>query len=284
MPELSIIIISLFVIIVAVISDLKTLEVPDWINYAGIAAGLGVHIIISLQEWSAWPFASSAIGLGIGFALASIMFYTGQWGGGDAKLLIALGALIGFEPDMFGFGFGFIVNLIICGAIWGLLWSIGIAIKNSRKVWRTFKALRTKKRYMQLRAMSIISTTAILIAAFIITKFEIELFALAVLTFSMGHLTILTKSIELSAMHKWVTPDKLTEGDWLVNEIKVGKVHVKPPKLGLEKEHVKKLQKLYKQGKIKKVCVKYGVPFTPSFLLAFIATLAWGNVMLAVLF
>ncbi len=284
MLSLSILLVSLFVLITAVVSDLRTLEVPDWINYAGIGAGLGIHTIYSLQGWTYLPTLSSIAGLLIGLALASLMFYTGQWGGGDAKLLMAMGALIGFEKNIFGFGAGFIVNLMIFGAVWGLVWSFGLGIKNSGKVWRTYLALRQKKAYLKLRWMTIISTALLLAACFIFKEVQLELFALAAFTYAMSQFTIFAKSVELTAMHKWVTPDKLTEGDWLVHAVKSGKTEVIPPKLGLEKKQVKILQKLYKEKKINKVLVKYGVPFTPSFLLAFVTTMIWGNfILLAVI-
>lgn len=281
MLELSLIITALVVLIVAVVSDLKTLEVPDWINYAGIAAGLGIHLIFSLEQWHYWPFASSILGLGAGFAFACLMFYTGQWGGGDAKLMMAMGALIGLEPNPLGIGAGFMINLVLFGALWGLIWSIGVGFANGRNVWRTYKSLRRKKQYRRMHLTSLATTAFLLLAAFVLTEFEIELFILAASCYTLSHLVMFAKSIELSGMHKWVTPDKLTEGDWLIHEVKVGKIHVKPPKLGLEKEHVDKLMKLYKEKKIKKVLVKYGVPFTPSFLLAFLFTLKFGNFVLA---
>src|SRR3990172_8542318 len=126
MLELIIIIASLFVLAVASYVDLRILEVPDWLNYAGIAAGIGIHLIFSLQQWSWWPIASSGIGLAIAFALACLMFYTGQWGGGDAKLLMAMGALVGFEADKFSFGANFLINLVFIGGAWGMIWSMGL--------------------------------------------------------------------------------------------------------------------------------------------------------------
>jgi prepilin signal peptidase PulO-like enzyme (type II secretory pathway) len=85
-------------------------------------------------------------------------------------------------------------------------------------------------------------------------------------------------------MHKWVIPDKLTEGDWLVKQVKIGKTIIAPPRLGLEKKQVELLQKLYKQKKIDKILVRYGIPFAPAFLFSFAATLTFGNIVLVALF
>jgi len=69
-----------------------------------------------------------------------------------------------------------------------------------------------------------------------------------------------------------------------MHAIKVGKNQVIPGKLGLEKKQVNLLKKLYAQKKIDKVLVKYGIPFAPAFLIAFIFTVALGNIILPIVF
>jgi Flp pilus assembly protein protease CpaA len=284
MLETILIIVSITILIVAAYVDLRILEVPDWLNYAGVAAGFGIHSILSLQQWNWWPIASSMIGFAVAFALACFMFYTGQWGGGDAKLLMALGALIGFEADKFSFGTSFLINLVFIGGAWGVAWSGMLAVKNLKSFWKTFSSIRHQKPYARLRILSLVTVAVLIIAAFMLTEFKIELIGLAVMTYLLCYFTIFVKSVELSCMHRWVTPDKLTEGDWLVHAVKVGKQNLIPPRLGLEKQHVKLLKKLYAQKKIDKLLVKYGIPFAPAFLFAFIATLAFGNIIFAILF
>jgi len=83
-------------------------------------------------------------------------------------------------------------------------------------------------------------------------------------------------------MHVWVSPKQLTEGDWLVKPIMVGSFKLDPQKLGLEKEDLAKIMKLYKQKKLDKVLVKYGIPFVPAFLISFALTFFFGNVILAI--
>ena len=69
---------------------------------------------------------------------------------------------------------------------------------------------------------------------------------------------------------------KLTEGDWIAKDVVVkGKKICGPKDLGISRKQISRLSKL----NIKKVLVKYGMPFVPSFLLAFIITLLWGNII-----
>jgi len=282
--ELSLILVALAVLIIASIVDLYIMEVPDWLNFAGVAAGVGIHLIFSIQQWNMWPLLSSGIGAGIAFAIACLMFYTGQWGGGDAKLLMALGALIGFEADKFGFGASFLINLVFIGGAWGMLWSGFLAIRNRKEFWKTFRTLSHQQPYSRMRISALISTTVFIIAALILVQFQLELIALAFVTYSICYAIIFIKSVELSSMHKWITPDKATEGDWLINPVKTGKTIIEPSKLGLDKKQVQILHKLYSQKKIDKILVKYGIPFAPAFLFAFLATITFGNMILAMFY
>jgi len=92
--------------------------------------------------------------------------------------------------------------------------------------------------------------------------------------FFYGFVTI--KILEHIAFVKHVPVPVLTEGDWVAEDIIVGgKIIVRKKDLGLSQEQLQELSALAKKGKIKTVPVKYGIPFVPSFLLAFIVTLSF---------
>ena len=75
-------------------------------------------------------------------------------------------------------------------------------------------------------------------------------------------------------MEKYVDPEKLTEGDWIVNDVLVGGKRICGPKdLGISLEQIGHLIKLKHKKKIKKVLIKEGIPFIPAFFLGFIVTL-----------
>lgn len=278
-----VLVICFVIILIGTITDLRSLEVPDWLTHGGIVLGLVLNLTLSLWQWSIWPFLASIIGLAIAFVIACLMFYTGQWGGGDAKLLIALGALIGFEHTPFSFGVSFLVNLIFFGGIWGIFWTIGLAIRSKGKTWEKFKKIQKEPSYRKIRFTSTLASVLFLILSFVWKDAQLLLILLAILVYLLGALVIFTKSVELAAMEQWVTPGKLTEGDWLVRPVRAGKVIVSPQKTGLSLEQVALLKKLAYQKKIDKVLVKYGVPFVPAFLLAFVVTYFIGNVFFAAL-
>ncbi|MBI2574772.1 hypothetical protein HYV82_02720 [Candidatus Woesearchaeota archaeon] len=82
-------------------------------------------------------------------------------------------------------------------------------------------------------------------------------------------------------MLKYVGPEKLTEGDWIAKDIYVGGKYVCGPKdLGIEKSQIRQLLKYRHLGKIKKVLIKEGIPFVPSFLIAFLLSVKFGSLLL----
>src|SRR3989338_7375332 len=88
--------VTLLVLLIATYTDLKTREVPDSLNYGLLFAALGLRGIWAVEE--GWTFFLSGIlGAAAAFLLASVLYYTRQWGGGDAKLLLALGAVLGIS-------------------------------------------------------------------------------------------------------------------------------------------------------------------------------------------
>jgi prepilin peptidase CpaA len=75
----------------AAICDLRTREIPDWIplaivGWAALATSIGLHEV----TWS-----GLAAGIVLAAAVALPLFYIGAFGGGDAKLLLAVGAAVG---------------------------------------------------------------------------------------------------------------------------------------------------------------------------------------------
>ncbi len=270
------------------ITDIRAREVPDWLNYAAAVAGIGMAAIYSAVTLSWWPLIYSAAGLIIFLAIAFIMFYTGQWGGGDSKLLIALGALMGFEFSINPFFVGisqplisFWVNLLVSGVVYAFAWSVFLAARNLSGFAMHFSQQAAELKRFRL---TIISAAAISLAFFLIAKdagSRTAVIGAAAAIAAGGFLLVFTKAVEKSSMLKLVDPEKLTEGDWIAKNVYSGKKYICGPKdLGIEKRQIRELLKLKRQGKITKILIKEGIPFVPSFLIAFILTLKVGNVLI----
>ncbi len=281
---LSVLFIALFI---GSITDIKKREVPDWISFSLIAAGLGIRLCYSLLTYD-WSYIVNGLaGFILFLGLAYAMFYAGQWGGGDSKVMMGVGAILGLNVYSLKIievitspMISFFINALFVGAVFGLLFSIYLAIRS----WKNFKkeflklALHPKSRKVAL-ALTIL--LMILLAGFLLYPdylIKVTFGLLIFFTLPALYLIFFVKAVEKACMIKKVLPDKLTEGDWIVKDIKInGKRICGPKDLGIEKAQIAVLMKYYRQGRIKKVMIKEGVPFVPSFFIALIVTLAYGN-------
>lgn len=292
MPMLIIYAATFLFLLIASISDLKTREVPDWLNYGSIGVGIGFNLIFSLIYADYSYLIRSLTGLGAAFVLAYLLFYTGQWGGGDSKALMGIGALLGldwgfYKLDSMPLIFSLLINILIAGAAYGLLWTLFLAAKNRRKFIKEVRVILNQKNAKRGKIALLILALAALIASFfpILFNYKILLFGFAIAFYLTYYILVLTKAVEKSCMQKYVLPGKLTEGDWIVNDIKIGGKRICGPKdLGIEKKQIEALVGYYRAGRIKKVLIKEGIPFVPSFLAGFLATLAFGNILAYFLF
>ncbi len=254
-------IITFVVLIIGTITDIKTREVPDWLNYSFIAAALGIRLIYSVDgNW--FILQSGIIGLGVTFLFASILYYSAQWGGGDSKLLMGMGAAIGITYPLTTESlqlFWFFILLLFLGACYGIIWMIVLAVKH----WSEFSSL-FKKELAENKKLHL----GLGIAALILLIPAIWVLWLMILPlFMMGffYLFLFVQIMEKRYFIKSVPVGNLTEGDWLVEEVlNNGKVILS--KKTLEKTDLT----LLKKQKVKTVVIKEGIPFVPSFLGAYI--------------
>jgi len=284
--DIILLIIAFIALIIATITDIRTREVPDWLNFGLIFSGIGIRLIYSSLTFDWSYLLYGIIGLLAFVILGYIMFYTAQWGGGDSKLLMGLGAIIGIKPVLHPIPLliVFLFNILLIGAVYGLVYSIILAIKHKKRFLKKFNNLMHSKKMQKFRKIKFITLVIITILFVFLLKDKIVdpfvltiLIIVAVLFYLSYYLVVFVKAVELSSMYKWISPEELTEGDWIAKKVVVdGKKITGPKDLGIEEKQIKKLIKLKKQNKIKKVKVKYGIPFVPSFLLAFILSLAFG--------
>lgn len=274
-------IIVLISLLIGSFTDFKTREVPDWVNFGLIFTGISLRLIYSMLESNFFILLEGIAGLIICVILAYLMFYAGQWGGGDAKMLMGLGALIGIPFDFSKLPFiaNFLTNVVAFGAVFGMLWSIFLAIKHRKKFAEEFR--KKYKANIKIRKYVNVSSLLVLILALILRDIYlgIVLISLAFISLLTLYSWLFVKAVEKSCMYKLVNPEQLTEGDWIVKDIKIkGKYIAGPKDLGIEMKQIKKLIKLKKQKKINKILIKEGIPFVPSFLIAFVITYFFGNV------
>lgn len=287
---------------IATITDIKKREVPDTLNFGMMILGVVLGIIFSIINNSWDPLITSSIGLGIGYLIGAAMFYSGQWGGGDAKMLMGMGAIIGIPLSVISksglniassgiidlgsllmgkggeipFFITTIITIFIAGGIYGLFYSIGLIIKNWKEFKNEFRKKREEKKIIKTRKLVLAGVLLILILMLITPYREVRLSIgiLGVMIFTFQYLIIISKVIENTCLIKTVPVRRLTEGEWIVEDVIVeGKRICGPKDLGISLEQIKKLKKL----KIKTIKIKEGIPFIPGFLLGYILMIILNN-------
>jgi len=267
--------VALLATIIATLTDLKKREVPDFISYFLIAFGIGSAAIISVFQLSIYLFLYSIAGAVLLYAFGAGLYYTGVWGGGDAKLLTGFGATLASFPAVVAWPFllTILFNILFFGAVFGVVFSIYLAVKHrkkfaeeARKILQKFKAIV----FALYAGLAIVLFLYFIQKLVLITSF---VWASAVVLF---YLFIGLKAIENACMYRFIAASKLVEGDWIAEPVKFrGKIVYKPEKTGISIRELEKLKKL----KIKQIKIKDGLPYIPAFLAALIVSLLGKDIM-----
>jgi hypothetical protein len=266
------ILLGLIWIIGAVLQDFRRREVDNLWNFSLIGIALAYRLAISIFSGNHWFILNGLIGLAIFYFLHNLFYYGRLFAGGDAKLLLSLGVILPLSFDwivnlkIFGY---FILLFLIAGSIYVLIWVIVLVFINRERFSKKF--LEQWKNYKKMFFIAMFFSLLWIIFVFFMSQNSLILIGLIVLLFPV--LFIFTKAAEESCFIKMVKPNKVTEGDWLGEDIVVAGKKIKSNWNGVSKRELSLIQSKYKQ----KVLVKFGVPFTPSFLISFILLLllAW---------
>lgn len=250
----------------AVVQDLKTREIANWLNFSLIIFALGFRFFYSLFIGEFGFFYQGIYGLGIFFIIGNLFYYGRIFAGGDAKLMIALGAVLPFKDNLYenlNFLLIFLAIFLFVGAIYSLIISLWFSFRNFKSFKKEFK-----KQLIKLKKYYLFGLFVAILLAFL--GFVIEIFLIfGVLVFVFLNLYIYAKAVDESSMIRKIKTGNLTEGDWLYKNTKVGRKTIKASWEGLNKQEIGLLKKKYKEIKI-----RYGIPFSPVFLISF-SILIW---------
>jgi len=95
LKEVFLIVLCLIWIAFAVIQDLRKREIANWLNFSLIIFAIVFRFFFSLfSEEGFGFFYQGLIGFAIFFVIGNMLYYGRVFAGGDAKLMIALGAII----------------------------------------------------------------------------------------------------------------------------------------------------------------------------------------------
>ena len=116
---------------VAAFWDLKTRKIPNWLTFPMAAMGLVISLLVfGWKDVLYSPGQPSVSGWLVGMGVFLIPYLLGGMGGGDVKLMGAIGALKGIN---------FVLSTALLGAMWGgLLALLVICLKKRPGILKRF--------------------------------------------------------------------------------------------------------------------------------------------------
>ena len=264
--------------------DLKTTEFPDWLPYSIIIASIAVRAVFSFIMGDFTILTNSFIIGGIFLGIGLALYYTNQWGDGDAWLLGAMGFVF---PDPAGFSamtssamvsFPFpitlISNMFFVAFFYLIGYSILLGVRNP-DVWGKFvKHLRKGSHKLGL---SIAIFSAICAGIFFFMHLT-YLIPVSDLVFIAAFPLLFTCLIIFMQYGKFIEGN-LFKKRINVKDLRPGDVPANMKWKVLTSKEINALKKTHK-----KIWIKEGVRFAPVFIITILMTLFWGNLMMLVMF
>ncbi|MBE5729425.1 prepilin peptidase [Candidatus Parvarchaeota archaeon] len=258
----------IFILSLASVFDIKSREVPDFISYVFLVGAILLILILAIYEDSLQVLEFIPLSFALLFGFAYLMYRLGQWGGGDAKLMLGFSFL--FTNISLNSSLSFVnlfINMLLFGGFYGLFAILALGVIKHKEMKKRMKIYD----YVLLVA----GATAIILVYFLIV------YPLNILISLMVLLLVVIRYIyivSMELMYRDISVSKLTEGDWLADDvIKDGKIVIRRTNIGLTAEDINKL----KSEEVKQVRVKIGLPFIPGILLGAIVTIFFLNPVLS---
>ncbi|HII13752.1 MAG TPA: prepilin peptidase [Nanoarchaeota archaeon] len=268
--EIIFFILSLSILLLASIFDLKTREVPDYLSYGFLISVLGISLLYSIYTRNIFFFLYSCAGGIIIFSLSYVLYRAKQMGGADAKILTALGAIFAnYSLGNIPLLFIFLLFLVGIGSLYTFSWGTVLYLKSWKRANKKAKDILREKK--SIRLALVIFVLLLLIVTLFISNENIKtlLAVIALLSVSTFYLFIFIQVVESIHFIVRIPLEKITEGDWLAKEVKVnGKCICSTKAPCLDKKQIEAIKK----AKVDFVFIKVGIPFVPAITCAAIAT------------
>ena len=280
--DLLLLCVALVFLIFASISDIKKKEIPNWLSISLLAIALAIRGIAALTMQEASYFYWALIAAAIVYGISELLYRGMVFGGGDFRILVALAAVFATKPyfvqeSALGepFLITFFINALFVGSLWGVFSAIvfffKLGDKEKKDFSKEFKEISKRKDTRLLRILFFAAAFLFLVFAFIGEYYFLIISAILII---YPFLYVFIKVAEHKFLIKLVSPDKLTEGDWLAEPVKIGNKVLKKTSDGLTKQDIELIKKAKKE-----VYILEGIVFIPSILVGLLISLFVGNIL-----
>jgi len=267
---------------IAAYFDLKTGEIPDKFTLGLVVVALAMRAAFSLysQDFN-YLFDGALVGA-LFFGFGAVLFYTGGWGGGDAKLMAGIGTSLGgwIAPSiadsslsLFPQFFGFFAAISIIAIPYSLIYALILSFK-SPKVFKLARERIIKNWF--ILCLAVLASASMMI---LLPPWNLMLTIALLFPPVFYFLIIFTRTVEEVAMQKEVRLSELKEGDMVAEDLIINgkKLASRRDMDGLSKESLKKIRAA--KGGPKTVRIKWGIKFAPAFPLALAICPFWTGIM-----
>lgn len=255
--------------------DLRYTEFPDWLPYSMIILALLFRGIFGFLE-SDWWILGDSVFVGAGFlSLGLLLYYSKQWGDGDAWLLGTLGFLFPNQTSFqvstfFPFPLTLLFNFLMVSLVYLIGYSIALGMKN-REVNKKFvvkiRSEKSKFLGMPLFFFAVSWTSALILQLWFSFGMErlIQIIVLPVILVFILFFSYYAKIVEKDLFKRRIKSSELKEGDVILED----------RWRGITKKEVREISR----GR-KYVWIKEGVRFAPVFIITLLISLFYGDLML----
>ncbi len=127
----------LALVVAAAVFDILYRRIPNWLTVSGVVIGLALNTFL----YPVWPgLRFSLVGLGAAFLVNLVLFALHARGGGDVKLMSAIGAMAGWENWLGIFAVAAILGGLMAllmtaarGRVKSTLWNVGFILSEMMK-------------------------------------------------------------------------------------------------------------------------------------------------------
>ena len=124
-------------LVVAAVTDIRSGKIPNYVTYPAVLIGLAGHTLLGglwgAPDGDALGLMGALTGLAVGFVPLLLAWLTGGIGGGDAKLMAAVGTLTGWRFALAAMLYGFIVAAMMAIVV---MIHRRVAKDTFKRVWR----------------------------------------------------------------------------------------------------------------------------------------------------
>lgn len=262
--------------------DLRTGEIPDKFSMGLVVVALAARAAFSPFVGGLNYLLDGAVVGALFFSFGALLFYTGGWGGGDAKLIAGVGAALGgfMAPSLLDSSltlfppfFGFFVALSLVAIPYSLTYAMVLAFKAPR----VFGLVRERlAQSWFVLALGLVMSVSLII---LFKPYSLLMGLVLVLPALFYLMLVFTRSVEEVAMQKEILLEDLKEGDMVVEDIIIGgkRIASKRDMDGISEEALEELRSA--RDAPKQVKIKWGIKFAPAFPLALLIAPFWPAVL-----